>query len=102
MRLIQYLIIGFFTLVLAACGGGGTLESGGGTGGGSGGNTSTYTLSVTIVNSAGQEIRQISEQQDGTIRATLRRNGQPAANQLIVFTLNGSVGVLNPTDGSAK
>lgn len=103
MRLIQYLIIGFFTIVLAACGGGGTLESGGGTGGGgSGGNTSTYTLSVSIVNSAGQEIRQISEQQNGTIRATLRRNGQPAANQLIVFTLNGSVGVLNPIDGSAR
>lgn len=103
MLSIRQLWVVIVIFVLSACGGGGTLESGGGSsGGGSGGNTDTYTLSLVMVNSSGQEIRQVTEQQSGTLRATLRRNGQPAANQLIRFTLSGSVGVLTPADGSAR
>lgn len=58
MRLIQHFLIGFFSLALAACGGGGTLESGGNVGNGGGSTTpDNYTLSVTLLNASGQDVR---------------------------------------------
>lgn len=97
---IRRLLVGLVIIALSACGGGGTLENG--SSGGGGGTTDSYTLSLTLVNAAGTEIRQISEQQGGTLRATLRRNGQPYSNQLITFTLSQSVGVLSPAAGTAR
>ncbi|WP_423187109.1 Ig domain-containing protein [Alishewanella sp. d11] len=101
MRLIQYLMFGFFATLLSACGGGGTLESGG-TNNGGGSSQDNFQLSLVLLNSSGQEVRQVSASEPGTLRATLRRNGQPFSNQLIRFNLDGNVGVLSPTGGTAR
>jgi len=100
MRLIQHFLIGFFSLALAACGGGGTLESGGNGGGST--TPDNYTLSVTLLNASGQEVRQVTTAEPGKLRAVLRKNGQPHSNQLIRFSLDGNVGLFSPADGSAR
>ncbi|MCF4009044.1 hypothetical protein [Rheinheimera sp. UJ63] len=100
---IRLLWILFVCLGLSACGGGGTLESGGGSSGSGGtGATDTYTLALTLTNAAGQEVRQVSTAAPGKLRATLKKNNQPLANQLVRFTLDGNVGQLSPTEGTAR
>lgn len=100
MRLVQHFMIGCVLLILAACGGGGTLENE--NNGGGIVTPNNYTLTLTLVDAANQEIRQISPSQSGTLRAVLRLNGQPYANQLVQFTLQGSIGVLQPSAGTAR
>lgn len=103
MRNIQQLFVALIVTLLAACGGGGTLDSGGGNGGGNGGGTTpVYSLNVSVVDAQGEELREVSQDQPGEIRATLLRDNQPAANQLIRFELDGNVGVLSPAEGTAR
>ncbi|MDP5459830.1 Ig domain-containing protein [Alishewanella sp. SMS8] len=100
---IRLLWILFVCLSLSACGGGGTLESGGGSSGSGGtGTTDTYTLALTLTDASGQEVRQVSTAAPGKLRATLKKNNQPLANQLVRFTLDGNVGQLSPTEGTAR
>lgn len=102
MQNIRQLLVALLLITLAACGGGGTMD---GSGGGTGGGTTppaNFTLSVAMVNVAGEEIRVVSQEQSGEIRATLQRNNQPLENQLVSFSLSGNVGVLSPLEGTAR
>ena len=102
MRNIRQLLVALMITSLAACGGGGTLDnSGGGTGGG-GTTPDSFTLNVVVVDSQDNELREVSQAQSGEVRATLLRNNQPMQNQLVSFSLNGNVGVLSPTEGTAR
>lgn len=101
MRNIRQLLVALLVTTLAACGGGGTLDSGGGNGGG-GGNTPVYSLNVSVVDAQGEELREVSQGQPGEVRATLLRDNQPAPNQLVRFELDGDVGTLSPSEGTAR
>lgn len=104
MRNVQQLIVALLLTMLAACGGGGTLESDGGTGGGTGGGSTpaTFALTVAVLDAQGNEVREVSQSQPGEVRATLLRNNQPVENQLVSFSLNGNVGLLSPSEGTAR
>ncbi|MDP5036594.1 MAG: Ig-like domain-containing protein, partial [Alishewanella sp.] len=71
-------------------------------GSGGTGTTDTYTLALTLTDASGQEVRQVSTAAPGKLRATLKKNNQPLANQLVRFTLDGNVGQLSPTEGTAR
>lgn len=100
MRNIQQLFVALIITMLAACGGGGTLDSGGNTD--TGGSTDSYSLTVTLNNAAGNDIRQVTTAAPGKLKATLKKNNKPISNQLIRFVLDGAVGKLSPTEGTAR
>lgn len=101
MLSIRLFWVVFVVFTLSACGGGGTLDSDGNNGGGTGA-VDTYSLTVSLTNPAGQDVRQVTTDEPGKLRATLRKNGQPFANQLIRFNLSGNVGVFSPVEGTAR
>lgn len=59
-----------------------------------------YSVSLTVQNSAGTELRQISQSSPGTVIATLLKNGIPVSYQTVNFSLEGQ-GNLNPSSGTA-
>ncbi len=92
-------------LLLAGCGGDKTpLVSGGsggtGGGGGSGGGGATLAISVVLVDPAsGNTATGVSSTNPGELRATVTLNGAPLADEVV--TVNTTIGVLNPTSGTA-
>ena len=60
----------------------------------------TTELKLSIVDRAGNETRNISHTNPGIGLARLTINGQPVAFRLVSFSLD-SLGVLNPTNGTA-
>ncbi|MBE0362303.1 hypothetical protein PULV_a2906 [Pseudoalteromonas ulvae UL12] len=96
MPLIRLLCITLFSLALAACGGGGSLET-------ETGSNDNYKLVVTMTSfDSGEGISTVSKDIPGKLVATLTKNGQPDTNKLISFTLDGEIGVLDPTAGTAQ
>ncbi|HCE50458.1 MAG TPA: invasin, partial [Shewanella baltica] len=59
-----------------------------------------YSIALTIFDSQGQELRNISHVVPGTVIATLLKDGAPTSYQTVVFNLTGQ-GTLNPSSGTA-
>ncbi|ABK47960.1 Ig domain protein, group 1 domain protein [Shewanella sp. ANA-3] len=59
-----------------------------------------YSIALTITDSQGQELRNISHSVPGSVIATLRKDGVPTSYQTISFNLTGQ-GTLNPSSGTA-
>ncbi|WP_297897018.1 invasin [Shewanella sp.] len=59
-----------------------------------------YSIALTITDSQGQELRNISHSIPGSVIATLQKDGVPTSYQTISFNLTGQ-GTLNPSSGTA-
>ncbi|MGI2174189.1 beta strand repeat-containing protein [Shewanella ulleungensis] len=59
-----------------------------------------YTLTLTVLDSSNNELRDITQTTPGSVRATLLKDGVAASNALISFELIGE-GAINPTSGNA-
>ncbi|PKH59162.1 invasin [Shewanella sp. Choline-02u-19] len=60
----------------------------------------TYTITLSIENSAGNEHRNITLTAPGIVNAALLNNGIPVSNEVVNFSLIGE-GAINPTSGNA-
>ncbi|MDP4982144.1 MAG: hypothetical protein NWQ59_00500, partial [Pseudoalteromonas tunicata] len=97
MPLIRLICMTLFCFALAACGGGGSLETTTGT------TKDKFELSISINGIAPDQSEiVISKDNQGELVASLTKNGQPFGGQLITFTLAGSIGTLDPTNGTAQ
>lgn len=100
----QSLFYIFFAWILAACGGGG----GGGGVDASDGNIGTgtsglNTMTLTLLDSSNREpTSSVSNNTPGILAATVAdSNGNPVVGQVVTFELEGSIGSLNPSSGTA-
>ena len=98
----QSLIYVFFAWILAACGGGG----GGGVDPSAGnitsGGSSLNTMTLSLVDNGGNATSTVSNASPGILAATLAdSSGNPVAGQVVTFALDGSIGSLNPSSGTA-
>ncbi|GGI76007.1 beta strand repeat-containing protein [Shewanella gelidii] len=59
-----------------------------------------YNIELTIVDSAGAVLRDITQAEPGSVVATLTQNGIAASFQTVSFSVNGE-GNINPSSGSA-
>ena len=59
-----------------------------------------YAIELSVIDSAGAELRQISQSSPGTVVATLLKNGLDAAFETVSFSVIGQ-GSLNPSSGTA-
>ncbi len=59
-----------------------------------------YKLSLSVVDSVGAELREISNAKPGQVVATLTKDGNSAPFETIAFTVVGE-GIINPSSGSA-
>ncbi len=98
MASIRILYVMLFSMILSACGGGGSLETPDGT------SSDSYKLEVELQGTdGGQGTLEVSKAVPGKLVATLTKNNQVFANQLITFTLGDQgVGVLDPEVGTAQ
>ncbi len=107
-------------VMITACGGGGSLTKSGGSvgdggssggGGTGGGGTPTtpdpttpvpvvWSMSMTMTDQTGQQIRNVSQAEPGTLQATLLKDNSPVAFEVVTFTTE-STGSLNPSLGTA-
>lgn len=68
----------------------------------SGNGVSTFiNLSLVLLDSSGVSTSNVSGANPGTLEATLTNGGDPAQGVLVTFSLNGDVGQLNPSSGTA-
>ena len=97
------LIYILFAWMLAACGGGG---GGGGVDPSDGnidtGNSGLRTFSLSLTDASGNAITEVSDNTPGVINALLTDNdGNAIVGEIVTFSLNGSIGTLNPSSGTA-
>ncbi|QYJ76662.1 S-layer family protein [Shewanella sp. FJAT-52076] len=59
-----------------------------------------YSISLTVVDQSGAELRNVTQAEPGTVVATLTKDGIPANFERIAFVVDGK-GTINPTSGSA-
>lgn len=88
------IVIALISLVLSSCGGTSTSGTGGGTG--TGGEPVTPTLTISLVDSSGNQISRIDGSEAATVVAQVT-NG--TGNSIITFST--TIGQLNPSSGTA-
>lgn len=96
MRFVRLLSASLLSLLLVACGGGGSLEEGGDTGG-DGSSSGSYSITVTVVDSEGNEITDenpLSRDNEAKAVATLSATSGSVAGKRIVFSLADELGEL--------
>ncbi len=59
-----------------------------------------YAIELTVIDSAGAELRQISQNSPGTVVASLLKDGVASPFETVSFSLEGE-GTLNPSSGTA-
>ena len=65
------------------------------------GSVELVSLSLALLDSAGQPTSNISGASPGTLEATFLNGGNPVSGILVTFILTGGVGELNPASGTA-
>lgn len=101
MRWLSVILLSFF---ITACGGGGTLEKDGGSIGDGDGATEqpAYTISVVGSSASSSQLsNQVTLDEPLIISATLLNNGTAVSGEIINFSLNSSIGLLEPESGTA-
>ncbi|MCG7542801.1 Ig-like domain-containing protein [Pseudoalteromonas sp. MM17-2] len=96
MRFVRLLSASLLSLLLVACGGGGSLEEGGDTGG-DGSSSGSYSITVTVVDSEGNEITDenpLSRDNAAKAVATLSATSGSVSGQRIEFSLDDEIGEL--------
>ncbi|XQF90066.1 hypothetical protein ACOBV8_16420 [Pseudoalteromonas espejiana] len=98
MPLLRWLSILFFSSLLAACGGGGSLDSDSSDGENE---ELNYVVSLQGYNqSTSDEANAVTVDTPLTISATLTNNGKLVTGEVISFSLNGEIGLLDPVSGT--
>ncbi len=96
MRLIRLACMILVSVILTACGGGGTIEK-------PSQQQDSFTLSIQLqALNDGAAATSVSRDAPGRLVASLTKNGAAYPNQLVTFSLNGDIGVLDPSSGSAQ
>ena len=105
MPLLRWLSIIVFSSLLVACGGGGSLENDSGSlGGGDDGTTDNPSFVVAVqgfVKDTDQESSSVTSDTPLTILASLTSNGDAVSSEVISFSLDGDIGLLDPVSGTA-
>ncbi len=90
-------VVAAATFILAACGG----SAPGGSSGSGGGATGSLALALKLVDSSGATVTQLAAGQSARAEATLTRGGQPAANEIVTFSVaDGSLATVSPSSGA--
>lgn len=101
MPLLRWLSILFFSSLLAACGGGGSLDSDSSDGGDGTTEEPNYVVSVQGYNqSTSEEANTVTADSPLTISATLTNSGEAVVGEVVSFSLNGDIGLLDPVSGT--
>ncbi|WAJ69078.1 hypothetical protein [Catenovulum adriaticum] len=95
LKLFRYWLFVVISLTLTACGGGGSLENGDTD---ENADNSIYKITITAIDSQGEESHITSQSNPLTVLATLTKDGEPAANKIITFST--PVGILEPSTGN--
>ncbi len=98
MRNIRQLLVAFLMSALVACGGGGTIGEDGGT------TTPTFSLALSLSNSAGTAANTVSKASPLTVKVKLSSSdGSSVSNKLVTFTVNdGQLASFNNGAGTAQ
>ena len=103
MKAINIVFLLILMVGLTACGGDNSFSGGSGTGGGTtggGGTIAALAISVVLVEAAsGTTATGVSSTNPGELRATVTLNGIALADEVVTITT--TLGVLNPTSGTA-
>lgn len=102
MPLMRWLSVVMLSFLITACGGGGSLEKDGGSIGDGATVQPAYTISVVGSSASSSQLsNQVTLDEPLIISATLLNNGTAVSGEIINFSLNSSIGLLEPESGTA-